>query len=82
MLVCYYVVPLISQFSVILQLKICMLIFQKVRQRYELWNEDQTTFEIVIDHDTSPAIEMDQQVEIKIRAMENSYSYMYNRKFK
>ena len=35
--------------------------FQKVRQRYELWNEDYTTFEIYIDDDPSPAIELDQQ---------------------
>ena len=35
--------------------------FQKVRQRYELWNEDYTTIEICIDDDPSPAIELDQQ---------------------
>ena len=52
-----------SVLSYSIQLNICMLIFKKVRQRYELWNEDQTTFEIVIDNDTSPAIELDQQEE-------------------
>ena len=30
-------------------------------QLYKQWTEDQTTLEIVIDNDPSPAIELDQQ---------------------
>ena len=35
-----------------------ILTTQKVRQRYELWNEDDTTLEIVLEDDASPSIEL------------------------